>query len=450
MQPAPLSPAPRNLVLASSSKSWSTISRMLGLVVLVAFMSQLAAVISLAPLLNEPGMAFGGAICMLPLMLIFFFARREKMLDVHLITPNPQGRFDHFLPGNRLLKCPQPAIASRHLIRDSPPLEMPKASMLWMLFFGGVIISIIGFIPVLVNPDSAISWLLVVLIAIPALIVGFATPAFAWWSFSTTHLRLKTSRHSGEAMMIAGMLSTIPAIMINSALSPTIISLMGIDSYQISELLILAISAPVGEEICKALAVLACSRYIDSAKRGFQVGCAVGLGFAIVENLFYISGSFGGGRFVAITYGLTTIVRGIGSIPGHALWTGISGYAIGHHLQNKQNKQSEQSGHWVLFDQETGHRVAATGELASKPPNWLIINPSKAWRLPSNPSTALLFAILGHAAWNGSSWASTWLGERIAGEAGLVIATLGWTVVLLIVLWIIGRNVLASVFLHQS
>ncbi len=449
MQSTPLTPPPRNLVLASSSKSWSTITRMLGLVILVAFMSQLAAVIAIAPIFNEPGMAFGGAICMIPLMIIFFFVRRDKLLDVHLITPNPQGRNEHMLPRNRMLRSPQPAIASRHLIRDSPPLEIPKASVLWMLFTGGVVISIAGFIPVLIYPENSMAWILALLIAIPALVVGFATPAFAWWSFSTTHLRLKTSRHSGEKMLIAGMLSTIPAIIINSALFPALISSTGITDEQIAELLILTISAPVGEELCKAVAVLACSRFINSAKRGFQVGCAVGLGFAIVENLFYISSSFGGGRFVAITYGLTSIVRGIGSIPGHALWTGISGYAIGAH-RNKNLSSTQHSENWVLFDHETGRRISATGELPVKPPNWLIINPSKAWNLPRDPVIAILFAIIGHAIWNGSSWLSMWVGEKLAGDVGMLISALFWTLILLIALWIIGRNVLASVFLHES
>ena len=449
MQSTPLTPPPRNLVLASSSKSWSTITRMLGLVVLVAFMSQLAAIIAIAPLFNEPGMAFGGAICMIPFVLIFFFVRRDKLLDVHLITPDSNGRTDHMLPGNRVLRSPQPAIASRHLIRDSPPLEIPKPSILWMLFFGGVIISIAGFIPVLIYPDNSMAWILAILIAIPALVVGFATPAFAWWSFSTTHLRLKTSRHAGEGMLIAGMLSTIPAIIINSALFPVLISTIGISDEQIAELLILTISAPVGEELCKAAAVLACSRFINSAKRGFQVGCAVGLGFAIVENLFYISSSFGGGRFVAITYGMTSVLRGIGSIPGHALWTGISGYAIGAH-RSRRLVGSQQSENWVLFDQETGRRISATGESLVKPPNWLIINPEKAWNLPRDPWIAILFAIIGHAIWNGSSWLSIFVGEKVAGDAGIIVAMISWTLVLLIALWIVGRNVLASVFLHNS
>ena len=44
-------------------------------------------------------------------------------------------------------------------------------------------------------------------------------------------------------------------------------------------------------------------------------------------------GSFGG---LAISYSLTTVVRGIGSIPGHALWTGLSGVSIGWYLCTKR------------------------------------------------------------------------------------------------------------------
>ena len=443
MQSTPLTPPPRNLVLASSSKSWSTITRMLGLVVLVAFMSQLAAIIAIAPLFNEPGMAFGGAICMIPFVLIFFFVRRDKLLDVHLITPDSNGRTDHMLPGNRVLRSPQPAIASRHLIRDSPPLEIPKPSILWMLFFGGVIISIAGFIPVLIYPDNSMAWILAILIAIPALVVGFATPAFAWWSFSTTHLRLKTSRHAGEGMLIAGMLSTIPAIIINSALFPVLISTIGISDEQIAELLILTISAPVGEEICKALAVFSLAGLIDSKKRGFQVGFTVGLGFALLENLQYILFSLFAGEFVAFSYGLTTVVRGIGSIPGHALWTACSGYAIGHILeQRNQPRQIPDVKQWDLIDPFSGQ----TSNSYMNPEQYMrnsLFSKSSNLQLPNSLPVMLGIAMFGHAFWNGSSVLMSHISGNLNPVAGL-IAELMWIVILITLLWIIGRFVIAA------
>ena len=110
------------------------------------------------------------------------------------------------------------------------------------------------------------------------------------------------------------------------------------DSGTLGEFLILTISAPVGEEICKAIFVLSLYKMIDSPKRGFQIGFSVGLGFALLENLQYIMSSFSG---LAVTYSLTAVIRGIGSIPGHALWTGLSGVSIGWFLCTKRGIQTQ-------------------------------------------------------------------------------------------------------------
>ena len=129
----------------------------------------------------------------------------------------------------------------------------------------------------------------------------------------------------------------------NSLIFPEFVLFLGIESfdpYSVGELLILAVSAPVGEEIFKALLVLSLYRIIDSPRRGFQVGFSVGLGFAMLENLQYILASLFGGEYAAITYGMTTLVRGIGSIPGHAFWTGISGCAIGWYLSQKNHQKA--------------------------------------------------------------------------------------------------------------
>ena len=47
-------------------------------------------------------------------------------------------------------------------------------------------------------------------------------------------------------------------------------------SSNLGEFLLLAVSAPFGEELSKALAVLLLYSYIDSAKKGFYVGTTVG------------------------------------------------------------------------------------------------------------------------------------------------------------------------------
>ena len=136
-------------------------------------------------------------------------------------------------------------------------------------------------------------------------------------------------------MLIAGMLSTLPALLINSLISPILINLLGLsvtDEYSLGYGMILFLSAPIGEEISKAFAVLFLARFIDSPKRGFQIGFSVGLGFALLENMIYILSSIFAGEGAAISFIFTAVLRAIGSIPGHATWTAISGYAIGQYV----------------------------------------------------------------------------------------------------------------------
>ena len=66
------------------------------------------------------------------------------------------------------------------------------------------------------------------LLLIPAWLIGFSVPVFIWWAVSSEVLRLQTDRRQGEAMLIAGMLSTFPAVVINSLLFPMGLALIGV------------------------------------------------------------------------------------------------------------------------------------------------------------------------------------------------------------------------------
>ena len=93
---------------------------------------------------------------------------------------------------------------------------------------------------------------------------------------------------------MAGIFSALPALFINSWIFPEIVYLFApnISSTGV-ERLMAVISAPVGEELCKAGAIWFFASKIKSPKHGFQIGFTVGLGFAILENLMYIAGTAG-------------------------------------------------------------------------------------------------------------------------------------------------------------
>ncbi len=451
---APLTPPPKGLALASKSTTWSVIWRMLGIVVLLYVITQVAILVLYGMIEGDSSLSICSLIFLIPLLLLFTYVRRPKLTHVVMAAPDSaNGTVQHSLPNSRMLFTPVPTRFSHHLVRDSPPLEMPPTSTLWMVFCITVLAAFLGLLPVMLS-DDPIWIILAILVGVPAWLFGFSLPVHAWWAFSTRHFQLMTTKRDGEQMLVAGMLSTIPAIVINSLLFPLMLLLVGIESMDpgsLGEFLILTISAPVGEELCKAAFVFSLYKLIDSPKRGFQIGFSVGLGFALLENLQYIMLSLGGGEYAAISYSMTTVVRGIGSIPGHAFWTGLSGVSIGWYLCTKRGisnqKIQNDDTQWVVFDGDTGQLVNTQRELTNigrTVRGWLYKPYDKVWSLPRSPLIGISLAIIGHAAWNGSSWLVSW----IFSETDIVIqffANITWIIVMVVGLWIIGREILAAV-----
>ena len=451
---APLTPPPRGIALASKSTPWSVIWSMLGIVVLLYIITQVVVLALFGIFEAEASLTICSIIFLVPLLLLFTFVRRPKLTHLIMATPDiTSATNQHQITNSRVLSTPIPTKFSHHLVRDSPPLEMPPTSTLWTVFGITVITAFLGLLPVMLS-NNPIWMFIAVLIGVPAWLLGFSLPVHAWWAFSTRLFQLMTSKRDGEQMLIAGMLSTIPAIVINSLLFPLMLITIGIESMEpgsIGEFLILAVSAPFGEELCKAAFVLSLYKLIDSPKRGFQIGFSVGLGFALLENLQYIMISLGGGEYAAFSYSITTIVRGIGSIPGHAFWTGLSGVSIGWYLCTKYGMNSNQiekdDTKWVVFDGSTGQVIDSEREispLGQTVKGWLYKPADKVWRLPRSPIIGISLAIIGHSFWNGSSWLIGWLfkDDDILIQ---LLANLGWIVVMIASLWYIGRNILAAV-----
>ena len=432
---------------------WHSVWRMLGIVVLLWFLAQFVVLIAAGFIDGDLDGEFGpldgtlilaGSICSAPMVLLLLSIRRPKLEHIIVAQPDAYGTQVHSLPNSRILQTPVPTTMQQYIIRSRHPLRVPMARHLWMLFLGGVIISSLAFAPLLLDSSNMYFLLLAVCVAVPAWLVGFSTPVFAWWSFSASRFQLTTNRQQGEAMLIAGMLSTFPALIINSFVTPgTVLFLTGGDvSATTVEYITIIISAPVGEEICKALAVLSLSSMIDSKRRGFQVGFTVGLGFALLENLQYILFSLFAGEFVAISYGLTAIVRGIGSIPGHALWTACSGYAIGHMLEQRKFGSRPKFDSWDLVNPMTGQSTKISSDPSTYLTQSFLIRKSEL-QLPTSLPVMLGLAMFGHAFWNGSSVLISHLALNLPPLLGLIL-DLTWIVILITLLWTVGRFIISS------
>ena len=455
---------PAGVNLASSQalnqeSRWHSVWRMLGIVVLLWFLAQFVVLIAAGFIDGDLDGDFGpldgtliiaGSICSIPMVLLLLAIRRPKLEHIIVAQPDAYGTQVHSLPNSRILQTPMPTTMRQYIVRSRHPLRVPIARHLWMLFLGGVLISCIAFAPLLLDSSNVVFLLLAVGIAVPAWLVGFSTPVFAWWSFSASRFQLTTNRQQGEAMLIAGMLSTFPALIINSFVTPgTVLFLTGGDvSATTVEYITVIISAPVGEEICKALAVLSLSSIIDSKRRGFQVGFTVGLGFALLENLQYILFSLFAGEFVAISYGLTAIVRGIGSIPGHALWTACSGYAIGHMLEQRKYGTQPISKPWDLVNPMTGQTTTISANPSSYLTQSFLIRKSEL-KLPTSLPVMLGIAMFGHAFWNGSSVLVSHLALNLPPLLGLVL-DITWIIILITLLWTVGRFVISAAMEESS
>ena len=434
-----------------SESRWSSVGRMLGIVILLWVLAQFIVLIAAGFLDGDLDGDFGpldgalviaGTLCSAPLVVLLLFMRRPKLEHLIIAEPTSDGQHVHSLPNSKILQTPVPTRIRQFIVRSRHPLRVPVAKHLWMLFLGGVFVSSIAFAPLLIDSTNIGYILLALFVAIPAWLVGFSTPVFAWWSFSSSRFHLSTTRQQGEAMLIAGMLSTFPAIIINSFITPGSVLFLtgGQASSTLLENITVIVSAPVGEEICKALAVLSLAGLIDSKKRGFQVGFTVGLGFALLENLQYILFSLFAGEFVAFSYGLTSVVRGIGSIPGHAMWTACSGYAIGHMLE--QRKQTTHGKQWNFFNSLQGGNHDSNASSNQFSQNSLF-SKSSDLQLPTSLPLMLGIAIFGHAFWNGSSVLMSHISRNLNPVVGL-FAELIWIVVLISLLWTVGRFVIAA------
>ena len=424
---------------------WSSVWRMLSIVILLWILAQFVLLIAVGFVELDGAIIIAGSLCSFPLVALLLYMRRPKLEHLIIAEPTTQGQYIHSLPNAKILQTPVPTTVRQFIVRSRHPLRVPKSKQLWLLFLGGVLVSSIAFAPLLFDSSNVMFILLALFVAIPAWLVGFSTPVFAWWSFSSSRFHMSTTRQQGEAMLIAGMLSAFPAYIINSLITPGAVLLLsgGQASAALVETITIVISAPVGEELCKALAVFSLAGLIDSKKRGFQVGFTVGLGFALLENLQYILLSLFAGEVVAVSYGLTTVIRGIGSIPGHAMWTACSGYAIGHMLEQKRyGIQIPDVNQWNLVNPLNPSGGTAMGHSTPYSQSSLFTKSSNL-QLPTSLPVMLGIAMLGHAFWNGSSILVSHISSNLDPVLGLIIE-LGWIVILITLLWTFGRFVLAA------
>ena len=465
-EPVPLSPAPTNLQMARPSRPWRMYGRIVGLVVLLYIFEES---IASGWILALEGESLYGSICMIfaiPTMLAIVAIRRPRAVLLERAVPDSTGKQLHTITSHTgSLQTPMPTRLDRHLMRDDSVLDVPATSTVWIIF-GVTVLSSFGLWYIIPRVGLG-AQILAGILLIPVILIGFSIPVMGWWSHSTDRIGLPTRRRDAEAWLIAGILSALPAVMINSWLFPNLIYLISPNiSFEGMMNLMAVISAPIGEELCKAAAIWFFASKIRSPKHGFQIGFTVGLGFAILENLQYIG--FSGGDAT------TVLVRGIGSIPGHAIWTGLTGAAMGWTLMRGRAKELQraaemgleikrpeaESAQWKLVEKETGEIIQTPGisqeEGVSVGPSgveiWMPSAPiiqKEPWikiPLPENIGLGLGLAMIGHASWN-LVWTLFDLFVSNSAISQMMVNILDYTLMAMMVggILIIGTGLLHSV-----
>ena len=431
--------------------------------VLPAFLLLYAALMLTVGVLEwNPLLIIGGGLFAIPLVLFVLRLTRPPVIQIWNAIPDSNGATLHNRNGSASITTMHPTRMERHLLLDGTPLEFPPSWSPWVLFVGCVLVSILISIATTSSGISNGAVAIFILLAVPLWLLGFSIPVLAWWSVASRRLRLPIRRVQAEGWLVAGMLSAFPAFLANSLLTPGMIP-SSWNSIQ-TDLALIAVGAPIIEETCKALAILLFIPTLRGPRSGFMVGFSVGLGFALIENVQYVAGSlFGGPANLAAT----TLIRGVGSIPAHALWTALVGSSIGGFVGSrglnmklsfaitrtqigvidtveKMGVDVDGDGLVEGFTETSAFLESALSDgiwstrYSRYPADELQAMPDESGNtpIPRPISLALCLAVFGHALWNGLSVGSYAAAEKagFSEEASLLMTV---TVVLCMVISVI-------------
>lgn len=197
-----------------------------------------------------------------------------------------------------------------------------------------------------ISPSGwALSWVLVLAYAAPVFLLVYLLDRFDRESWVIVLAALAWGGLVAAAL--AGIANEGWGLVVERIAGPDIASVWTV-----------ALTAPLVEESLKVcgviLLILAVPRPIDDVMDGFVYGAMVGLGFAIVEDVFYFMAVFGGS-----TGGIVSgfFVRVIGNgVYGHVLYAGLAGLGVAYFI-----KHEGRFGFWRRFAVAAGLFLIAVG-----------------------------------------------------------------------------------------
>ena len=248
------------------------------------------------------------------------------------------------------------------------------------------------------------------------------------------------------AFLWGGLISTALALPFNTvffavvdgwlALHPMITELLGADA---AMMLAAPISAPIVEEIAKAIGVLLIFRLLrpefETMRDGIVYGALVGIGFNWFEAALYVAQGYA--EYGVATYGLQLGGRyALFGFGGHALFTGIFGAFLGIAFQTRRRWLRVLAPIAGLLLAIVGHMLnnaipllaALAGIAAGEPPMQHQPPPDvgflEAFASHSLMELTIFFPfllIMAIALWRSGVWERRVIREELAGEVGRAV-----------------------------
>jgi RsiW-degrading membrane proteinase PrsW (M82 family) len=146
--------------------------------------------------------------------------------------------------------------------------------------------------------------------------LGFAPGIFWVWYFYRQDKWEPEPKKLIAKVFLYGIIISLPVLLLEAP-------------FLFSELLLAVIAAPIIEEFFKFLTVrysVYKNKEFSEPLDGITYASAVALGFASIENTFYLFSFLNKG---VVTFTVFFIVRALLSVPGHALFSSMWGYTLG-------------------------------------------------------------------------------------------------------------------------
>jgi RsiW-degrading membrane proteinase PrsW (M82 family) len=147
-------------------------------------------------------------------------------------------------------------------------------------------------------------------------------PAFVWMAYLRRQDRVRPESPGVLARAaLAGVIATAPIVVVEAVLSVAAPDTLSVAGAVFAAFVIAGVVEETGKAIC--VRSFRWNPEFDERFDGIVYAGWVGLGFAVVENVLYLAAAPTSGDYVA-----TFLARSVLAVPNHAIWAGLSGYAL--------------------------------------------------------------------------------------------------------------------------